>query len=136
MGLSLKKGNQSSTPALICEIFSAASVDQKQLIPPRLVSREEAVLRGRRSASPVLTSSQSTAFQTGISWPSCMRCARSSVQCQQSVFLFSLFPCRNTRLCRWSARSTFLCLPKPVQTQYCSRSDPGDLTANSFKHAR
>ncbi|XP_052555649.1 rho guanine nucleotide exchange factor 18 isoform X2 [Tympanuchus pallidicinctus] len=45
---------------------SSASVDQKQLIPPRLVSREEAVLRGRRSASPVLTSSQSTAFQTEI----------------------------------------------------------------------
>uniref|UniRef100_A0A8C9FBP0 Rho guanine nucleotide exchange factor 18 n=1 Tax=Pavo cristatus TaxID=9049 RepID=A0A8C9FBP0_PAVCR len=43
---------------------SSASVDQKQLIPPRLVGREEAVLRGRRSASPVLTSSQSTAFQT------------------------------------------------------------------------
>ncbi|NXC40834.1 ARHGI factor, partial [Penelope pileata] len=39
---------------------SSASVDQKQLIPPRLVGREE-VLRGRRSASPVLTSSQTTA---------------------------------------------------------------------------
>ncbi|XP_010723363.1 rho guanine nucleotide exchange factor 18 isoform X1 [Meleagris gallopavo] len=45
---------------------SSASVDQKQLIPPRLVSREEGVLRGRRSASPVLTSSQTTAFQTEI----------------------------------------------------------------------
>lgn len=45
---------------------SSASVDQKQLIPPRLVGREEGVLRGRRSASPVLTSSQTTAFQTEI----------------------------------------------------------------------
>ncbi|NWI17301.1 ARHGI factor, partial [Crypturellus soui] len=40
---------------------SSASVDQKQLIPPRLVGREEGVLRGRRSASPVLPSSQSPA---------------------------------------------------------------------------
>ncbi|NWX79377.1 ARHGI factor, partial [Alca torda] len=40
---------------------SSASVDQKQLLPPRLVSREEGVLRGRRSASPVLPSSQTTA---------------------------------------------------------------------------
>ncbi|NXI62706.1 ARHGI factor, partial [Anseranas semipalmata] len=40
---------------------SSASVDQKQLIPPRLVGREEGVLRGRRSASPVLPSSQTTA---------------------------------------------------------------------------
>ncbi|XP_021234032.1 rho guanine nucleotide exchange factor 18 isoform X2 [Numida meleagris] len=45
---------------------SSASVDQKQLIPPRLVGREEGVLRGRRSASPVLTSSQATAFQTEV----------------------------------------------------------------------
>ncbi|XP_015741930.1 rho guanine nucleotide exchange factor 18 isoform X3 [Coturnix japonica] len=45
---------------------SSASVDQKQLIPPRLVGREEGVLRGRRSASPVLTSSQTTAFQPEI----------------------------------------------------------------------
>ncbi|NWZ26768.1 ARHGI factor, partial [Asarcornis scutulata] len=40
---------------------SSASVDQKQLIPPRLVGREEGILRGRRSASPVLPSSQTTA---------------------------------------------------------------------------
>ncbi|NWT21278.1 ARHGI factor, partial [Vireo altiloquus] len=40
---------------------SSASVDQKQLLPPRLVGREEAVLRGRRSASPSLPSSQTTA---------------------------------------------------------------------------
>ncbi|NWS61977.1 ARHGI factor, partial [Chunga burmeisteri] len=37
---------------------SSASIDQKQLLPPRLVGREEGVLRGRRSASP---SSQTTA---------------------------------------------------------------------------
>ncbi|NXP52540.1 ARHGI factor, partial [Heliornis fulica] len=37
---------------------SSASVDQKQLLPPRLSGREEGVLRGRRSASPVLPSSQ------------------------------------------------------------------------------
>ncbi|XP_051495343.1 rho guanine nucleotide exchange factor 18 isoform X3 [Apus apus] len=42
---------------------SSASVDQKQLLPPRLVGREEGVLRGRRSASPVLPSSQPPAFQ-------------------------------------------------------------------------
>ncbi|NXD82447.1 ARHGI factor, partial [Halcyon senegalensis] len=40
---------------------SSASVDQKQLLPPRLVGREEGVLRGRRSASPVLPSSQTPA---------------------------------------------------------------------------
>ncbi|NXN96129.1 ARHGI factor, partial [Rhinopomastus cyanomelas] len=40
---------------------SSASVDQKQLLPHRLVGREEGVLRGRRSASPVLPSSQTTA---------------------------------------------------------------------------
>ncbi|NXW55457.1 ARHGI factor, partial [Eurystomus gularis] len=40
---------------------SSASVDQKQLLPPRLVGREEGVLRGRRSASPVLPSSQTAA---------------------------------------------------------------------------
>ncbi|NXC71695.1 ARHGI factor, partial [Anhinga anhinga] len=40
---------------------SSASVDQKQLLPPRLVGREEGVLRGRRSASPVLPGSQTTA---------------------------------------------------------------------------
>ncbi|NWV33460.1 ARHGI factor, partial [Grantiella picta] len=40
---------------------SSASVDQKQLLPPRLVGREEAVLRGRRSASPSLPSSQTSA---------------------------------------------------------------------------
>ncbi|NXE79704.1 ARHGI factor, partial [Cochlearius cochlearius] len=40
---------------------SSASVDQKQLLPPRLIGREEGVLRGRRSASPVLPSSQTTA---------------------------------------------------------------------------
>ncbi|NWS31876.1 ARHGI factor, partial [Polioptila caerulea] len=40
---------------------SSASVDQKQLLPPRLVGREEAALRGRRSASPSLPSSQTTA---------------------------------------------------------------------------
>ncbi|NWU66533.1 ARHGI factor, partial [Pterocles burchelli] len=40
---------------------SSASVDHKQLLPPRLVGREEGVLRGRRSASPVLSSSQTTA---------------------------------------------------------------------------
>ncbi|XP_065604900.1 rho guanine nucleotide exchange factor 18 isoform X1 [Cyrtonyx montezumae] len=45
---------------------SSASVDQKQLIPPRFGGREEGVLRGRRSASPVLTSSQTAAFQTEI----------------------------------------------------------------------
>ncbi|KFV67820.1 Rho guanine nucleotide exchange factor 18, partial [Dryobates pubescens] len=42
---------------------SSASADQKQLLPPRLAGREEAVLRGRRSASPVLPSSQVSAFQ-------------------------------------------------------------------------
>uniref|UniRef100_A0A8B9BGW5 Rho/Rac guanine nucleotide exchange factor 18 n=1 Tax=Anser brachyrhynchus TaxID=132585 RepID=A0A8B9BGW5_9AVES len=46
---------------------SSASVDQKQLIPPRLVGREEGILRGRRSASPVLPSSQTASFQTGTS---------------------------------------------------------------------
>ncbi|NXC62436.1 ARHGI factor, partial [Aleadryas rufinucha] len=40
---------------------SSASVDQKQLLPPRLGGREDAVLRGRRSASPSLPSSQTTA---------------------------------------------------------------------------
>ncbi|NXY88820.1 ARHGI factor, partial [Alcedo cyanopectus] len=40
---------------------SSASIDQKQLLPPRLVGREEGVLRGRRSASPVLPNSQTTA---------------------------------------------------------------------------
>ncbi|NXT04053.1 ARHGI factor, partial [Prunella fulvescens] len=40
---------------------SSASIDQKQLLPPRLVGREEAVLRGRRSASPSLPSSQTSA---------------------------------------------------------------------------
>ncbi|NXO65643.1 ARHGI factor, partial [Phainopepla nitens] len=40
---------------------SSASVDQKQLLPLRLAGREEAVLRGRRSASPSLPSSQTTA---------------------------------------------------------------------------
>ncbi|NWS48203.1 ARHGI factor, partial [Probosciger aterrimus] len=40
---------------------SSASIDQKQLLPPRLVGRDEGVLRGRRSASPVLPSSQTTA---------------------------------------------------------------------------
>ncbi|NXA12994.1 ARHGI factor, partial [Sapayoa aenigma] len=40
---------------------SSASVDQKQLLPPRLGVREEGVLRGRRSASPVLPSSQTPA---------------------------------------------------------------------------
>ncbi|NWZ34612.1 ARHGI factor, partial [Brachypodius atriceps] len=40
---------------------SSASVDQKQLLPPRLAGREEAVLRGRRSASPSLPSSQGPA---------------------------------------------------------------------------
>ncbi|NXH15721.1 ARHGI factor, partial [Bucco capensis] len=40
---------------------SSASVDQKQLLPPRLAGREEGVLRGRRSASPGLPSSQTTA---------------------------------------------------------------------------
>ncbi|KFZ48668.1 Rho guanine nucleotide exchange factor 18, partial [Podiceps cristatus] len=48
---------------------SAASVDQKQLLPPRLVGREEGVLRGRRSASPVLPSSQTTAFQPELYSP-------------------------------------------------------------------
>ncbi|NWV75251.1 ARHGI factor, partial [Dasyornis broadbenti] len=40
---------------------SSVSVDQKQLLPPRLVGREEAVLRGRRSASPSIPSSQTPA---------------------------------------------------------------------------
>ncbi|NXG77039.1 ARHGI factor, partial [Baryphthengus martii] len=40
---------------------SSASVDQKQLLPTRLIGREEGVLRGRRSASPVLPSSQTPA---------------------------------------------------------------------------
>ncbi|NXH60619.1 ARHGI factor, partial [Rhabdornis inornatus] len=40
---------------------SSASVDQKQLLPSRLVGREEAALRGRRSASPSLPSSQTAA---------------------------------------------------------------------------
>ncbi|NXX47187.1 ARHGI factor, partial [Tricholaema leucomelas] len=40
---------------------SSASADQKLLLPPRLAGREEAVLRGRRSASPVLPSSQASA---------------------------------------------------------------------------
>ncbi|KAJ7398118.1 Rho guanine nucleotide exchange factor 18 [Pitangus sulphuratus] len=48
---------------------SSASVDQKQLLPPRLVAREEGVLRGRRSASPVLPSSQTTAFQPELYGP-------------------------------------------------------------------
>ncbi|KFP64562.1 Rho guanine nucleotide exchange factor 18, partial [Cariama cristata] len=45
---------------------SSASIDQKQLLPPRLVGREEGVLRGRRSASP---SSQTTAFQPELYGP-------------------------------------------------------------------
>ncbi|NXV76841.1 ARHGI factor, partial [Atlantisia rogersi] len=40
---------------------SSASVDQKQLLHPRLSGREETVLRGRRSASPVLPSNQAAA---------------------------------------------------------------------------
>ncbi|NXX75331.1 ARHGI factor, partial [Urocolius indicus] len=40
---------------------SSASLDQKQLLPPRLMGREEGVLRGRRSASPVLPSPQNAA---------------------------------------------------------------------------
>ncbi|XP_071655767.1 rho guanine nucleotide exchange factor 18 isoform X3 [Patagioenas fasciata] len=48
---------------------SSASVDQKQLLPPRLAGREEGVLRGRRSASPVLPSSQSPAFQPELYGP-------------------------------------------------------------------
>ncbi|XP_049665386.1 rho guanine nucleotide exchange factor 18 isoform X1 [Accipiter gentilis] len=48
---------------------SSASVDQKQLLPPRLVGREEGVLRGRRAASPVLPSSQTTAFQPELYGP-------------------------------------------------------------------
>ncbi|NWY74545.1 ARHGI factor, partial [Erithacus rubecula] len=40
---------------------SSASVDQRQLLPSRLVGREEAALRGRRSASPSLPSSQTPA---------------------------------------------------------------------------
>ncbi|XP_050177335.1 rho guanine nucleotide exchange factor 18 isoform X1 [Myiozetetes cayanensis] len=48
---------------------SSASVDQKQLLPPRLVAREEGVLRGRRSASPVLPSGQTTAFQPELYGP-------------------------------------------------------------------
>ncbi|XP_054252319.1 rho guanine nucleotide exchange factor 18 isoform X1 [Indicator indicator] len=48
---------------------SSASADQKQLLPPRLAGREEAVLRGRRSASPVLLSSQAPAFQPELHGP-------------------------------------------------------------------
>ncbi|XP_009932468.2 rho guanine nucleotide exchange factor 18 isoform X2 [Opisthocomus hoazin] len=48
---------------------SSASVDQKQLLPSRLVGREEGVLRGRRSASPVLPSSQTTALQPELYGP-------------------------------------------------------------------
>ncbi|KFP38184.1 Rho guanine nucleotide exchange factor 18, partial [Chlamydotis macqueenii] len=48
---------------------SSASVDQKQLLPPRLVGRDEGVLRGRRSASPVLPSSQTAAFQPELYGP-------------------------------------------------------------------
>ncbi|XP_009893462.1 PREDICTED: rho guanine nucleotide exchange factor 18 [Charadrius vociferus] len=48
---------------------SSASVDQKQLLPPRLVGREEGVLRGRRSASPVLPSGQTAAFQPELYGP-------------------------------------------------------------------
>ncbi|GAB0200629.1 rho guanine nucleotide exchange factor 18 [Grus japonensis] len=48
---------------------SSASVDQKQLLPLRLGGREEGVLRGRRSASPVLPSSQTTAFQPELYGP-------------------------------------------------------------------
>ncbi|XP_074707387.1 rho guanine nucleotide exchange factor 18 isoform X2 [Strix uralensis] len=48
---------------------SSASVDQKQLLPPRLVGREEGVLRGRRSASPVLPSSQTAVFQPELYGP-------------------------------------------------------------------
>ncbi|XP_014808344.1 PREDICTED: rho guanine nucleotide exchange factor 18 [Calidris pugnax] len=48
---------------------SSASVDQKQLLPPWLVAREEGVLRGRRSASPVLPSSQTPAFQPELYGP-------------------------------------------------------------------
>uniref|UniRef100_A0A8C3UHD1 Rho guanine nucleotide exchange factor 18 n=1 Tax=Catharus ustulatus TaxID=91951 RepID=A0A8C3UHD1_CATUS len=51
---------------------SSASVDQKQLLPSRLVGREEAVLRGRRSASPSLPSSQAPAFQPGMPCPVCL----------------------------------------------------------------
>ncbi|XP_064031077.1 rho guanine nucleotide exchange factor 18 isoform X3 [Pogoniulus pusillus] len=48
---------------------SSASADQKLLLPPRLAGREEAVLRGRRSASPVLPSSQASAFQPELHSP-------------------------------------------------------------------
>ncbi|XP_061870926.1 rho guanine nucleotide exchange factor 18 isoform X2 [Colius striatus] len=48
---------------------SSASVDQKQLLPPRLLGREEGVLRGRRSASPVLPSPQNAAFQPELYGP-------------------------------------------------------------------
>lgn len=61
-----------SPQILIYELFSSASVDQKQLLPPRLAGREEAVLRGRRSASPSLPSSQTPAFQPGMPWPTCL----------------------------------------------------------------
>ncbi|NXK89410.1 ARHGI factor, partial [Formicarius rufipectus] len=55
---SKEKGGKSKTSH---RTDSSASVDQKQLLPPRLVAREEGVLRGRRSASPVLPSSQPSA---------------------------------------------------------------------------
>ncbi|XP_071584174.1 rho guanine nucleotide exchange factor 18 isoform X2 [Heliangelus exortis] len=48
---------------------SSASVDQKQLFPPRLVGRDEGLLRGRRSASPVLPSSQTPPFQPELCGP-------------------------------------------------------------------
>ncbi|KAM8986846.1 rho guanine nucleotide exchange factor 18 isoform 1-T1 [Ara ararauna] len=48
---------------------SSASTDHKQLLPPRLVGRDEGVLRGRRSASPVLPNSQTTALQPEIYGP-------------------------------------------------------------------
>uniref|UniRef100_A0A8C6ZNP6 Rho/Rac guanine nucleotide exchange factor 18 n=1 Tax=Nothoprocta perdicaria TaxID=30464 RepID=A0A8C6ZNP6_NOTPE len=69
---------------------SSASIDQKQLIPPKLVGRDEGVLRGRRSASPVLPSSQTAAFQPGLSWLAALcRHVGFSGQCRESSFSLS-----------------------------------------------
>uniref|UniRef100_A0A8C5J5G8 Rho guanine nucleotide exchange factor 18 n=1 Tax=Junco hyemalis TaxID=40217 RepID=A0A8C5J5G8_JUNHY len=72
---------------------SSASVDQKQLLPPRLAGREEAVLRGRRSASPSLPSSQSSAFQPGMPWPACL-CLEvpQALSAVSSMCLLPFFP--------------------------------------------
>lgn len=107
-----------SPQILIYKMFSSASVDQKQLLHSRLVGREEAVLRGRRSASPSLPSSQTTAFQPGMPWPTCLSMemprALSAVSYMSSS---TFFPSRIVWPYRCSARSTFICLSEPLQAQ-------------------